>query len=367
MNFLATALWCVGGLCFSVGDVSAAPDATTPKILRVGLHEVPPYVIADPSSQWNGLAVELWKKIAEKNKWEYSLVPMEYEDLLPTLAAGELDVVLGEFLVNPTDEQTIDFSQPYLSTSIGVAVSNKHFDPGWLSILLFAFDWTFLKLFLGLLPILIVASLVVWHFERKKNIAQFGGKPAHGIGAAFWFITVTMTTTGYGDKAPITVMGRLMTILWMFVSLFLMTAFTASVASTVATVRTRVHLSSAADLQHSTNGVLHGSLAETVLASAGAPVLIFEDMEPALEALGNGRAQTVVADSTVLSYLINQDASENLQLLPIQLLSSRVAMGLQQESSLRETLNISLLEVIRSPQWQTVLKRYLGSEVALQN
>lgn len=367
MNFLATALWCVGGLCFSVGGVSAAPDATTPKILRVGLHEVPPYVIAAPSSQWSGLAVELWKKIAEKNNWEYSLVPMEYEDLLPALAAGELDVVLGEFLVNPTDEQTIDFSQPYLSTSIGVAVSSKHFDPGWLSILLFAFDWTFLKLFLGLLPILIVASLVVWHFERKKNIAQFGGKPAHGIGAAFWFITVTMTTTGYGDKAPITVMGRLMTILWMFVSLFLMTAFTASVASTVATVRTRVHLSSAADLQHSTNGVLHGSLAETVLANAGAPVLIFEDMAPALEALGNGRAQTVVADSTVLSYLINQDPSENLQLLPMHLVSSRVAMGLQQESSLRETLNISLLEVIRSPQWQTVLKSYLGGEVALQN
>lgn len=367
MSFLATALWCVGGFCFSAGEARSASTEAAPKVLRVGLHEMPPYATVDPSSQWNGLAVELWKEIAKKNNWETKWAPMAYEDLLPALAAGELDVVLGEFLVNPTDEQSIDFSQPYLSTSIGVAVSSDHFDPGWLSILLFAFDWTFLKLFLGILPILILASLVVWHFERKKNGAQFGGKPAHGIGAAFWFITVTMTTTGYGDKAPITVMGRIVTILWMFVSLFLMTAFTASVASTVATVRTRMHVDTSADLQRTTNGVLHGSLSEMVLANIGAPILLFEDMEPALAALGKGKIQTVVADSTVLRYLINQSPSSDMRLLPMDLVSSRVAMGLQQESELREPLNISLLEIIRSPQWQRVLQSYLGSEVALQN
>jgi ABC-type amino acid transport substrate-binding protein len=337
------------------------------KVLRVGLHEVPPYALTTPSSEWSGLAVELWKKIAAANNWKYEFVPMPYENLIPALAARELDVVVGEFLVNPDDEQIIDFSQPYLTTTIGTAVSAQHFDPSWLSILLFAFDWTFLKLFLGLLPILILASLIVWHFERKKNPTQFGGRTAHGLGAAFWFITVTMTTTGYGDKAPITPLGRIVTIVWMFVSLFLMTAFTASVASTVATVRTHTRVASAADLQRFTNGVLHGTLAEKVLAEIGAPILLFEDLPPAFAALQEGKVQTVVADSTVLRFLIQQDPADDLQLLPIDLVSSRVAMALQQASPLREPLNISLLETIRSPAWQKTLQDYLGRDLAVQN
>ncbi len=337
------------------------------QVLRVGLHQMPPYVIAKADGDWSGLAVELWKEIAEAKGWKYTMEPMPYEDLLAALASDRLDVVVGEFLVNPSEEQVIDFSQPYLSTSIGAAVSSPHFNPGWLSILLFAFDWSFLKLFLGLLPILILASLVVWHFERKKNPAQFGGRPAHGLGAAFWFITVTMTTTGYGDKAPITPMGRIVTIIWMFMSLFLMTAFTASVASTVATVRTRTHVNTPADLQRFTNGVLHGSLSQMVLSDIRAPMLVFEDLQPALQALQAGKVQTVVGDTTALRYLINQQNDTDLQLLPMTLVSSRVALGLQQGSSLREDLNVALLQAIRSPKWQQILQNYLGRDVALEN
>lgn len=145
------------------------------QVLRVGLHQMPPYVIAKADGDWSGLAVELWKEIAEAKGWKYTMEPMPYEDLLAALASDRLDVVVGEFLVNPSEEQVIDFSQPYLSTSIGAAVSSPHFNPGWLSILLFAFDWSFLKLFLGLLPILILASLVVWHFERKKTRRSLAG------------------------------------------------------------------------------------------------------------------------------------------------------------------------------------------------
>lgn len=352
---------------FGATAVGAGDTAIPDRPLRVGLHQVPPYVVMTKDGQWSGLGVQLWKQIAEARGWKYEWVPLPYEELLTALASKELDVVVGELLVNSKDEEVIDFSQPFLTTSLGVTVSDRHFDPGWLNILLFAFDWTFLKLFLGMLPVLIIASLVVWHFERKRNAAEFGGRPQHGLGSAFWFITVTMTTTGYGDKAPITAMGRLVTIVWMFVSLFLMTAFTASVASTVATVRSNTQVASAADLQNFTNGVLHGSLAETVLAEIGAPVLLFEDLQPALDALRAAKVQTVVADSTVIHFLIKQNPEDDFRVLPIQLVSSRVAMGLQQESPLREAINVGLLQVITSPAWQKVLQTYLGNSIALQN
>ena len=57
--------------------------------------------------------------------------------------------------------------------------------------------------------VLLLAAFGVWLFERKANAEQFGGSPARGLGAAFWWSAVTMTTVGYGDKAPQTKGGRL--------------------------------------------------------------------------------------------------------------------------------------------------------------
>ena len=40
-----------------------------------------------------------------------------------------------------------------------------------------------------------------------------------------------MTTAGYGDKTPLSSAGRVVSILWMFASIFLLTFFTAVLTS----------------------------------------------------------------------------------------------------------------------------------------
>lgn len=46
-----------------------------------------------------------------------------------------------------------------------------------------------------------------------------------------WLAIVTMSTTGYGDKAPITVMGRIIAGTWMVVSIISATSMIAGIAS----------------------------------------------------------------------------------------------------------------------------------------
>ena len=54
------------------------------------------------------------------------------------------------------------------------------------------------------LMVLFLGSVAVYFFERDVQPATFGNVPA-----ALWWAVVTLTTTGYGDVVPITLLGRM--------------------------------------------------------------------------------------------------------------------------------------------------------------
>ena len=54
------------------------------------------------------------------------------------------------------------------------------------------------------LMVLFLASVVVYFLERDVQPATFGSVPA-----TMWWAVVTLTTVGYGDVVPVTVLGRL--------------------------------------------------------------------------------------------------------------------------------------------------------------
>ena len=69
--------------------------------------------------------------------------------------------------------------------------------------------------------ILSIVGTLVWLTERNASPEQFPKDPAHGIANGMWLAIVTMTTTGYGDRAPITFWGRIITGSWMVISIIL--------------------------------------------------------------------------------------------------------------------------------------------------
>ena len=61
--------------------------------------------------------------------------------------------------------------------------------------------------------ILACVGTLLWLAERKDN-EQFPTSPARGIGNGMWCAISTMTTTGYGDIAPVTLAGRIIACGW---------------------------------------------------------------------------------------------------------------------------------------------------------
>jgi len=71
----------------------------------------------------------------------------------------------------------------------------------------------------------LVGASLVFLFENSVN-NQF-----EALGDSIWWVLVTMTTVGYGDKVPITSGGRIIGIIIMFFGLALLSSFTATISS----------------------------------------------------------------------------------------------------------------------------------------
>ncbi len=344
----------------SAQEPAPSPTPAQPSVLRVGVHDKPPLAFLDGSGVWRGIGIELWEEIAKKNGWAFQYVNLPMEDLIPALAGGKLDLVTGELVVNPVDEQVMDFSQPFIECPIRVAVSSRKWNPSWFHVLLRVFDWTLIQIFLAFVPILLVVSIIIWKLEHNHPESHFGGPPLHGVGSAFWFSAVTMTSTGFGDKVPVTFWGRTLAILWMLLSLLLMTAFTAAVASAVASARSANFIRTPDDLRHYRNGVLEDGVCSFLLHANRTPSIPYETFEKALFDLNCHKIDTVVGDTISLEYLIRSYYASDLMLLPLDLFDARIAFGLPQDSPLRDALNVSVLEELRLPKWQAIQQSYIG-------
>jgi ABC-type amino acid transport substrate-binding protein len=372
MAVLAVPVWWAeagdGGAASAEGGVAAGQNvprtdddkpAGLPAKLLVATKPAPPFAIKGADDQWQGLSIQLWERIAEALELQYEYVETDMPGMLEGLQKGRFHAAVAAATMTAEREQWLDFSHPFYSTGLGIALPRTGTNSlsgalgGIVSI-------KFLRALGGLLVVLLLVGVVVWAFERRANGDQFGGPTIKGIGAGFWWSAVTMTTVGYGDKAPVTLGGRLVGLVWMFASIITISGFTAAIASAL-TVR---HLDSAVAGPEDLPGVRVGSVSDTTSAAylrrARIPYRPFESAEDALAALAHGELDAVVYDAPILRYFVKTNHDDRLMVLGETFDDQNYALVFPAGSPLREDVNRLLLEQVNSVWWDDLVYRYLG-------
>ena len=208
--------------------------------------------------------------------------------------------------------------------------------------------------------VLLAVGLLVWWFERKKNPQQFNGSVAKGIGSAFWWSAVTMTTVGYGDKAPVTFGGRLVALIWMFVAIIIISSFTAAITSSLTVSQLESVVKGPEDLPRVTVGTVVNTTSESYLEQIRISYLPYTTPREGLIALKKGDIDALVYDAPILRYYIHRDFSGSLHVLPKLMLRQNYGIALPANSPLREQINVVLLQKIRQKAWQDKIVQYLG-------
>ncbi len=345
-------------LSLLAGTASAQESAPTDPIV-VGTRHVPPFAVRAEDGTWGGVTIELWRWIAADLDLEFGLKEVPLEDSVRALRDGEVDVVAAALTVTADREEAIDFSHPFLSTGLGILVPRDR-GTGIAAVAAQLLGPEFVGAFGGLLVVLLAVGLVVWLFERRRNPEQFGGGPARGVGSGLWWSAVTLTTVGYGDKAPVTAPGRLVAVVWMFAGLFLISSFTAAVASAWTVARLGSSITGPEDLAGRTVAAVRGSTSEAWLTRRGIRTRAQPSVEEALAAVVDGRAQAMVHDAPILRWLATHRDDRDLVVVPGTFEPQEYGLGLPEGSALMEQVNRRLLRHTSSDEWRTLLRRTFG-------
>jgi len=310
--------------------------------------------------QWEGLGIELWRRGAQEMGVQYEL--REYSSFGETVDAAEkkeLDVITG-LAVTKQREIFMDFSHPYIRLGSAIAVAAESTGPSWLRIADHLVSLDFLKVIGILILLWLTAGAFVWLFERNLNPAMFGGGTVEGIGQGIWWAAVTMTTVGYGDKAPKSLGGRMVALFWMLVSIILIASFTASITTSLTVGQLSGKVRGPQDLPNVRVGSLAQSATLSFLTERGIAALPFVNERDGLQAIVNNQIDAFVHNELVLKYLLRTGFPARVQVLPGTFDHYYVSMGMPSGSQLREPLNRALLEIMSGDDWLRLLESYVG-------
>ncbi len=335
-----------------------AQDASSDRLI-VGTRHVPPFAIKGPSGTWSGISIDLWRDIATDLELEYAFEEANLQGLIDGLQDGRLDAAVAALTVTASREKVVDFTHAFYHSGLGIAVPSKN-ESGWTAVLKRVASTQFAGAVAILAILLFMVGFVVWLFERNLNPEQFGGRIGNGLGSAFWWSAVTMTTVGYGDKAPRSFGGRLVALIWMFASILLISSFTAAIASALTVSQLDTGVDGPEDLPGLRVATVPGSTSQAYLAAHHIVVVPCETPADALQAVLRGDTDAAVYDAPILRYLANKELHLPLRVVARVFEPQDYAIALRQGSALRESINQALLEKTTSAQWQELLYRYLG-------
>ncbi|XP_065645115.1 uncharacterized protein LOC105846050 isoform X3 [Hydra vulgaris] len=77
---------------------------------------------------------------------------------------------------------------------------------------------------------ILIFSTLLWLTECKKN-NDFSNTFVKGFGTGIWWSIVTVATVGYGDIVPKTLIGRILSIIWMVIGITLVSGLTGMFSS----------------------------------------------------------------------------------------------------------------------------------------
>lgn len=166
----------------------------------------------------------------------------------------------------------------------------------------------------------IIFGIIIWLVERRQN-PRFQQRFTSGTFIGIYWSVVTMTTVGYGDIVPVTVLGRTVTFVWTIIGIMFISVITATLTNAVTGI-------AGLEIQYQRVAVIRNSIAHIVVTyDYHCDALAYDSYDEVFDAVREGRAFAAVVMSDIAAHYTDEIRADNPR-------------GLNQADNYREPLRV---------------------------
>ena len=311
-------------------DANGAKDTSC--TIRAAVSEFPPYATMQSAGVWGGDAVDLFRATARDMGCEVEFINLSPPEVLRALERKEIDAVAMALTPNPLTASIMTLTPSFATSHISIAVFHDNLK-GDLEVLLSSLTTPRqLRVYAVMTGLVLLFALLIWVLEHSKN-QHFRGKRHEGIGSGLWWSITTLSTVGYGDKVPVSGLGRFFAATWMVLSLLLVAIFTATVTSSITAHDTSVEVHGVHDLPRARVGVVEYGLAAGYVNDHFLPHVSYPHLSLAIDDLRAGSLDAVLADKHSLDRQLASVSDDRLTLLSKPVSKSPISFGFRRTFS----------------------------------
>ncbi len=338
------------------------PEIPKGLVVKVGVCDLPPWSTQPGSDDpaWSGLAVQLWKRVAQNLQLQYEVQSFTYAELKKALADQTIDIAATGIPIEA--ENLIDFTLTPAFDQSGISIATREREPlTILGVLARLWEPEIFSWLVIIVALVVVFGVVLWMTERKRN-PPFEGHALSGIAEGSWLSVSTLTTVGYGDRVPVTLTGKIVAALWMLIGFVLLTTLSGVVTSVLTVQRLAPMVTGPGDLLKARVGAVEATAGETYLRNAGIDFVAYKTYEAAVLALENRGLDAIVGSTASLGYLTQRSSDRNLVLLARPLMREYVAMGERfgLDPGLEKRIELEVVRVMQAPDYRAYRDAVMG-------
>ncbi|WP_171188561.1 transporter substrate-binding domain-containing protein [Ruegeria sp. HKCCC2117] len=317
----------------------------------------PPFSYAEDGAE-TGFSMDLLAALAESLNWDYTVNRVEaFSDMLGAVQDGSADLAIANISITAMRETQMDFSQPIFEAGLQIMVpSDAVRQPSLVQALLSK------ELFIAIglaFAILLGGGMLMWSFERRAQ-PYFDRKLNEAWFPSFWWALNLVVNGGFEERMPRTPFGRMLGVVLVVSSLFIVSVFTARITSVMTVDAITGSVNSVNDLYGKNVGTISNSTAASFLNRREIEFTGYPGLEQMLDAFKAEELDAVVFDAPVLSYFASHEGRRIASMTGGIFLRENYGIAFPTGSPLVEDVNQALLALREDGTYDEIYRKWFG-------
>lgn len=318
----------------------------------------PPFSLSENGAD-TGFSIDLWQALAADIGVDTEITRVNsFAEMLDMVKTGRADAAVANISITAEREAVLDFTQPIFEAGVGIMIPAR--EKASSSLLGTFFSPDLLLAVAAAFGLLFGAGMLMWLFERRQQ-PYFDHPARKAVFPAFWWALNLVVNGGFEERQPRSPAGRVLAVVLVVSSLFLVSVFVARITATMTVDAIHSSVTSINDLYGRDVGTIEGSTAAGFLDSRDMKYNRYAGLVPLLEAFEAGDLDAVVFDAPILAYYVNTDGAKSAEMVDRIFLLESYGIALPTGSPLAEPINQSLLKLREDGTYETIYRRWFGS------